>query len=347
MAYGFGIVGAGVISAFHARALGMVDGARLIGVTDAVPQAVAAFATKHGCKAYPDLAAMLQDDEVAAVIICTPSGAHLEPALQAIAARRHVVVEKPLEITLERCDRIAEAAARAGVQATCIFQSRTLSAAQAIKGAINAGRFGRLTMADAYVKWFRTQQYYDSGAWRGTWKLDGGGALMNQSIHAIDLLQWFLGPVAEVTAFTATLGHERIEVEDVAVAALRFENGALGTIEGSTAVYPGFLKRIEISGMAGTAVLEEETLRLWQFAAEEAGDAALRAELGGGGGGSGAADPAAIDVRPHAAQLRNFVAALQGREPLLVSVAEARKSIAIIHAIYDSARTGKPVKLAG
>lgn len=345
MPHGFGIVGTGLIGGFHARAIGMVEGARLVGATDLRPDAVAKFGEQHKCIAFPTLEAMLANPDIDVVIICTPSGAHMEPAVQAIEAGRHVIIEKPIEVTLARCDRIIEAATKKGVRTAGIFQSRTLAGSHALKQAIDAGRFGRLTVGDAYVKWWRTQQYYDSIPWRGTMKMDGGGALMNQAIHAIDLLQWFMGPVSEVAAFSAILGHERIEVEDTAVAALRFANGALGVIEGSTAIHPGFLKRLEISGTAGSAVLEEETIKTWTFVDAKPEDDDIRTRLGAASGGGGAADPAAIDVRPHAAQIRNMVAALDGKEPLLVDAAEGRKAVEIILAVYESAKTGKAVKL--
>ncbi len=346
MTHGFGIVGTGMIGAFHARAIEMTEGARLIGATDTRPDACRAFCKERGVTAFETLDAMLAHPDVEVVIICTPSGAHMEPALAAIEAGRNVIIEKPLEITLERCDRILDAAARKGVQSACIFQSRTLPGAQAVKRAIDDGRFGRLTLGDAYVKWFRTQQYYDSIPWRGTWAMDGGGALMNQAIHAIDLLQWFMGPVSEITAFASTLGHERIEVEDTAVAALRFANGSLGVIEGSTAVHPGFLKRLEVSGTKGTAVLEEEALKTWEFVDARDEDADIRQRLGAAGAsGGGAADPAAIDVRPHAAQIRNMVETLDGSTSLLVTADEGRKAVEIICAIYESAKSGKTVRL--
>jgi predicted dehydrogenase len=215
-----------------------------------------------------------------------------------------------------------------------------------LKQAVDQGRFGRVTVGDAYVKWYRTQQYYDSGAWRGTWKLDGGGALMNQAIHSVDLLIWLMGPVAEVSAYTATLAHERIEVEDVAVAALRFANGALGVIEATTAAYPGSLKRIEIHGSAGSAVLEEENIKTWQFSKMTNRDRALlermadRTRTGGG-----AADPAAIGHHGHARQFRDFAEAIRkGRAPS-IDGAEGRKAVEVILAVYKSARTGRAVKL--
>ena len=164
---------------------------------------------------------MLADPNVDIVTIATPSGAHMEPAVAAARAGKHVIVEKPLEITLKKCDRIIEACEKAGVKLAAIFPSRFHDSSVKLKRAIDGGRFGRLTLGDAYVKWFRTQAYYDSGAWRGTWALDGGGALMNQAIHSVDLLTWLMGPVVEIQANTATLAHERIEVEDAAVATLR------------------------------------------------------------------------------------------------------------------------------
>src|SRR6187549_1458223 len=222
MTYGFGIVGCGMISSFHARAIADVRGAKLVACFDTRQPAAEKFASEHDCKAYTDLNAMLADPKVQIVTIATPSGAHMEPAVAAAKAGKHVIVEKPLEITLKKCDRMIEACEKAGVQLGAIFPSRFHDSSLKIKKAIEGGRFGKLTLGDSYVKWFRTQEYYDSGAWRGTWALDGGGALMNQAIHSVDLLTWLMGPVVEIQAKTATLAHERIEVEDVVVATLQF-----------------------------------------------------------------------------------------------------------------------------
>ena len=232
MTFGFGIVGCGMISHFHARAIADVRGAKLVACFDTREPAAEKFAADNGCKAYTDLNAMLADPKVSIVTIATPSGAHMEPAVAAASAGKHVIVEKPLEITLKKCDRIIEECEEGRRASWRRFSRRGFTIrASKLKRAIDAGRFGRLTLGDAYVKWFRTQQYYDSGAWRGTWALDGGGALMNQAIHSVDLLTWLMGPVVEIQAHTATLAHERIEVEDAAVATLRFANGALGVLE--------------------------------------------------------------------------------------------------------------------
>lgn len=227
-----------------------------------------------------------------------------------------------------------------------IFPSRFHESAQLVKRAVDQGRFGHLTVGDAYVKWFRTQKYYDSGAWRGTWALDGGGALMNQAIHSVDLLLWLMGPVVEVTAHAATLAHERIEVEDVVVATLRFANGALGVIEATTAAYPGMLKRIEIHGSAGSAVIEEEDIKTWAFAKQTARDKALLERMAGKTQtGGGAADPAAIGHHGHTAMFKDVIKAIGAGASPLVDGVEGRRSVEVILAIYKAAETGRSVAL--
>jgi predicted dehydrogenase len=311
------------------------------------PEKAKGFAEKYNCRGYADIAEFLAHPGLDIVSICSPSGAHLDTALATAEAGKHVIVEKPLEITPERCDRIIEACDKAKVSLAGIFQSRFSEVAGLVKSTLEQGRFGTLVLGDAYVKWFRTQEYYDNGGWHGTRALDGGGALINQSIHAIDLLQWFMGPVGSVQAFTGTVGHKRIEVEDNAVAVLRFRNGAFGVIEGSTAVYPGFLKRIEISGTKGSVVLEQETLKTWEFAESAPGDEEIRKKHGAGAeSGGGAADPAAISFQGHRRQFEEFIAALDEDRSPLVDGPEAKKAVEIIQAIYTSAKKSKPVQLA-
>ena len=335
-----GIIGTGAIAGVHAGVVSQMQNAVLQGVYSRSGSRGAEFARKHSCTAYADLADMLKNVDI--VSVCTPSGAHLEAALPAIEAGCHLIVEKPLEISVERCDRILEAAEQRGVLVAGVFQSRFYDAARQVKTAVDQRRFGRLSMGDAYVKWYRSQEYYSGSEWKGTEQYDGGGALMNQSIHAVDLLQWFMGEVKNVQAKTAALGHEGLEVEDTAVAILEFANGALGVIEGSTAVYPGFLKRIEISGSAGSAVLEEETLKEWSFAEESVEDEEIRKRYGSSAGsGGGAADPGAISHTGHQRQFEDLIAAVRDTRPPFVDGREARKSVAIIQAIYESSRTGE------
>lgn len=344
MSLGFAIVGTGMISRFHARAIADVRGAKLIACYSMA--GAKEFAEEVGCTPYDDLKQMLADPAVDVVTIATPSGVHMEPAVAAARAGKHVIVEKPLEITLKRCDRIIRECEKQGVKLGTIFPSRFHESSIHMRKAVEQGRFGQLTLGDAYVKWFRTQEYYDSGQWRGTWKLDGGGALMNQAVHTVDLLLWLMGPLAEVQAQTATLAHKRIEVEDVVTATLRFKNGALGVIEATTAAYPGYLKRIELHGSQGTAVLEEEDIKTWDFAKKSRADAAIhKAMKNTKSGGGGAADPSAIGHHGHTLQFRDFVKAIKTDGTPAVDGHEGRKPVEAILAIYKAAQSGKMVKL--
>ncbi len=298
------------------------------------------------CAIVTDLSEALRRPDVDVVIITTPSGAHMEPAIAAANAGKHVIVEKPLEITAERCDRIIDACERNGVQLCTIFPSRFHEANIALKKAVETRRFGRLTLGETTCKWWRSQAYYDEGGWKGTQALDGGGALMNQAIHNVDLLLWMMGKATQVSGFTATLAHERIEVEDTAVACLRFTNGALGVIQAATSVHPGLPKTIAVHGDRGSAVIEQEDILRWDFLTETSEDASIKqrfAQKSGASGGS--SDPKAISHQGHARQLADFVRAIQTNTAPLVDGREGRKSVALICAIYESMRTGKVVTL--
>jgi UDP-N-acetyl-2-amino-2-deoxyglucuronate dehydrogenase len=344
--FGFGIVGCGMIAQFHAKAIADLKDARLVACYSRRPEPALKFAKEHNCRADDDLDEMLADPDIDVVTICTPSGAHLEPAVAAARAGKHVIVEKPLEITLKRCDQMIAACEKSGVKLSTIFPSRFHQSSIGLKKAVDQGRFGRLTIAEAYVKWYRTQQYYDSGAWRGTWELDGGGALMNQAIHCIDLLTWLAGPVKEIRAFTATLAHERIAVEDAAVASLVFENGALGVIEATTAAYPGYLKRLELHGSHGSASMEEEDIVAWDFAKSGAGDAALKRKMSERiSTAGGASDPKAIGHHGHTRQFRDVLDAIEQNRSPAIDGHEGRRSVEIILGIYKAAETGRSVML--
>jgi len=343
--HGFGIIGCGVIAEFHARALREIEGARVVATFDVVPGRAGKIAKLAGedCRVYDDMDRMLADPRVDVICVCTPSGAHRDPSVAAANAGKHVVVEKPLEITLSRCDAIIDAADANGVRLCAIFQSRFSAANVALKEAIDAGRFGRLTLGDTYVKWWRTQEYYDSSGWRGTWQLDGGGALMNQAIHNVDLIHWLMGDVESIQAMTGCLAHERIEVEDTAVATLRFKNGALGVIEATTGAYPGLLKRTEVHGDRGSARVEQDDITLWDFAEKLPGDeerVSRKQTLSGG-----AADPKDISHAGHREQLTDFLHAIDSGGSPRVDGRDGRKAVEIIRALYRSAKTGQPVKL--
>lgn len=344
MAFGFGIVGCGLIGSFHAKAIKSVRDAKLVGCCSSSPDSADRFARAHRCIGYSSLKDMLADERVNIVAIAVPSGLHMEIAVAAAKAGKHVIVEKPLEVTLKKCDRIIRECEKSGVKLGTIFPSRFHDSSMKLKHAIDRGRFGRLTIGDAYVKWFRTQEYYDSGAWRGTWSLDGGGALMNQGIHCVDLLIWLMGPVDELTAYTAQLAHEGIEVEDTAVATLRFANGAIGVIEATTAAYPGFLKRIEIHGAEGSAVLEEEDITVWDFVKSAKEDKDILAEMGkltSTKGGAG--NPAAISHHGHAKQFADMLDAIRRNRSPAVDGHQGRRSVEVVQAIYKSAEMGGKV----
>ena len=344
--YGFGIIGCGLISDFHSAAIAELEHGKLVAVSSRNSDNAKRLTDRYQVAGYSDYNEMLQRDDLDIVCVCTPSGAHAEPAVAAAKAGKHVVVEKPLEITLERCDEIIEACDTTGVRLCAIFNSRFSESSQLVKQTIDSGRFGKLTLGDAYIKWYRSQEYYDSGGWRGTWNLDGGGALMNQSIHAIDLLQYFMGPVKAVQAFTDTMAHERIEVEDVAVAILRFENGALGVVEGTTSAYPGMFKKTEICGTKGTVVLEEENIYKWEFDPELPEDAEIRDKFAAKTTtGGGASDPRAISYDNHRRQMENLISGIEGDTSHLVDGREGRKAVEIILAIYQSSREGRTVEL--
>jgi UDP-N-acetyl-2-amino-2-deoxyglucuronate dehydrogenase len=345
---GFGIVGCGMIARFHAAAIREIPGAQLVALQSRNPANAAKVheAVGQHVAYYPTVEALLRHTGLDVVVICTPSGHHLEPALLAAAAGKHVVVEKPLEITLDRCDRLIAACDRAGVKLCTIFPSRFADANVVLKQAVDAGRFGRLTLGETTVKWWRSQEYYDEGGWKGTQALDGGGALMNQAIHNVDLLQWLMGPVREISAFTATLAHERIEVEDTATACLRFQSGALGVIQATTSVWPGLPKTIAIHGDQGSAVVEQEDLLRWEFAQADSHDVAVRqrfAQKVGASGGS--SNPAAISHEYHRRQLADFVEAIQSGRAPLVDGREGRKAVEIILGIYRSAQERAVVTL--
>jgi predicted dehydrogenase len=335
-----------MIANFHAKAIADIRGARLAACYDAVPAAADRLAAAQNCRPYHSLDEMLADEDVDVVTIGTPSGAHLEPAVAAARAGKHVIVEKPLEITLARCDRIIRECAKNKVTLSAIFPSRFHASSIELKRAVDAGRFGKLTLGEAYVKWYRTQAYYDSGAWRGTWELDGGGALMNQAIHSVDILTWLMGPVAQITAQAGLLAHQRIAVEDTVVATLRFKNGALGVIEATTAAYPGYLKRIEVHGSEGSAAMEEEDVVAWDFEKKSRADAAIHQRMAERiSTAGGASDPAAIGHHGHTEQFRDVLAAIAEKRKPAIDGHEGRRSVEIILGVYKAAESGKVVKL--
>lgn len=334
------IVGAGVGGGIHARALQEVDEALLAAVVDTEEARGRQFAEKWGAsRYYATLENALGDKEVDVVHLCTPPFLHRAQAEQCARAGKHVLIEKPLARTVAEASAIIAACEEDGVKLGAIFQHRFMPLPRKVKAALEEGRLGRLYLGDAYVKWYRSDEYYQGGGWRATRDLEGGGTLINQTIHSIDLLQWLMGPVSDVTGRTATVGH-RIETEDVGLALLGFQNGALGVIEGSTATYPGFPERIEIHGENGSVVLNEGKNQLeWHLRGEDPTIEGAAAEDGY------ARDPSAVSAEGHAAQFRDFYAAvLENRRPAIDGI-EGRRALEIIEAVYRSSELGQKVTL--
>ena len=326
----FGLVGCGAISRFHIAAIQHCEQAELAAVCDSFEPNLKKAVEATGAQGYSDYMDLIHSADVDAVDIMTASGLHAQIGMEAAKAGKHVIVEKPIDVTLEASEALVNACRENGVKLSCIFQRRFGGPVQAIKEAVNRGYFGTLNECCCHTKWYRDQAYYDCVDWRGTWALDGGGALMNQSIHYIDLMQYIMGDVDEVMGYTATRAHENIETEDVAVAVLRFQSGALGLLEGTTSAYPGFTTRLDVHGDQGSVMLENDLIKFWQFRNGVECDESLKVKG---------------EQSAHFIQINDFVdAILTDREPA-VTGEEAIKALKIILAIYESARTGKPVKV--
>jgi predicted dehydrogenase len=320
-----------------------VTGARVIGVASRSLEKGMQFARAHDLSIVARSAAELAARaEIDVVCIATPSGAHLEPAHDAIRAGKHVVVEKPLETTLARVDTMLEAADRAGVRVAPIFQGRFGPGATAVRAAVSSGRLGRLVLASAAVKWHRSRQYYSG--WKGTLGLDGGGAVINQAIHGLDLLVWFAGLPAQVHAWTGRRVHTAIEAEDTACASLLFADGAMGVFEGTTAAWPGWSRRIELCGESGSIALEDDRITRWDFNPPQPRDSAMIAA--GVTADSGAASPAGIAIDNHVRQFQDIVDSLLHSRLFAVESGDARRAVALVNALYDSAARGAPVSLS-
>ena len=339
----FGIIGPGSIAHLHSSAIKQADCAELVAIYGRDGKKAKEFALQHGLKAFTDLEAFLACKDIDAITIATASGTHLDIGAQAAHHRKHILCEKPLEVTPQRAENLIEVCAKNNVQLGVFFQARFDECTQLAKEAINRGRLGKILLASCQMRWYRSQEYYDSAAWRGTWALDGGGCLMNQGIHTIDLLLYLVGRPAVVSALQGPVTHRRIEVEDNLCAAVRFQNGAIGTIEASTSCSPGFPRRIEISGEKGTLGIEGNRIFRWEFDEKSpedkekmsAGDTSI----------GGAADPTAIDVTSHRLVVEDFVRSIQKNRKPFIDGAEGKRAVDFVCAVYESIRSGTAVSL--
>jgi len=344
-----GIVGCGVIGQTHAGAIASLPDAELVAAADVDPARAEALAARYGAAPYTSIQAMLDNERLDLVCICTPSGLHGRHAVQVMRSGRHVIVEKPMELRREAIVEMLRVQQEEGVLLSVISQHRFDPASKRVRALVEEGAFGRPVLGLAVVPWWRSQLYYDSGGWRGTAALDGG-VLMNQAIHSIDLLQWLMGPVRSVCAYIGTLAHH-METEDVAVAVLRFENGALGTLEATTGAYPGAATRIEIYGDQGSAVIENDRLKWLHLARDDrepVGPYGLNVSVGENPeqvGTGAASDPAALLTDSHTAQMADMVRAIREGGVPMVDGHAGRQPVEIILAIYESARSHREVEV--
>ena len=380
------IVGCGTIAPTHVDAITAEPGigVRVVACCDIDDVMAREFGEKYGIPAVT-WADLLADPAVDAVSICTPSGVHADLGVETMRAGKHVLIEKPLDITPDACERLIDAQRESGKVLACVSQHRFDPATIFVREAIQRGDIGAVALAEARITWYRTQQYYDSGDWRGTWALDGGGCLMNQGVHTVDLMLWLCGRATSVYAQTRTLGHDRIEVEDCVAATVTFENGAIGTIIASTAAYPGFPVRLAVHGTLGTAVMEGDALQTYAVMGEKTvyGHPAAAHAVGIATGGTrsmstastaipeptplpqplsppGKGEPARTDGETddgefpgapakwgdsHRAQIADFARCCRTGEKPLVDGVQAKAAVDLILAVYESARTGQIVKL--
>jgi len=336
---GVGLVGCGMIAGVHLAALKEIPAAKICGVWNRTPETMVRFAEQHGINTYDSYQRMLSDPEVNTVIITLPPAQHGEYGIQAAAAGKNIIVEKPIEIDPDKAGQLIQTCRKNNVKLAVIFQNRYTPAAQKVKAALEQGVLGRIFLADAYIKWYRSPEYYKSRAWRGTWEIEGGGALMTQAIHTIDLVQWFMGGAQSVYGRIKTAFHQ-IKTEDLGLAIVEYKNGALGVIEGSTAVVPGFKERIELHGEKGTIVLEGGNITGWKVEGQRESDFVSPERVS-----YGETNSPAISHVNHKAQLEEVLHAfLQDKEPL-VNGEEGLKSLQIVKGIYQSSQLGQKVLL--
>lgn len=339
----FGLIGYGLVAPFHAKALADSEKAELAVVAGRNPEKARKFAQEYGAVALDSIDAVFQRDDVDVVTILTPNASHEEYAVKAARAGKHVLVEKPPEMTLEKTDAILRACREGGVKLGVVLQCRFRKAIEAIKAAMDGGRFGRLLQGDAFMKWFRPKEYYHRDPWRSS-RAEGGGVIVQHAFHYFDLLHHLMGPVKRVHARTANLVHQDVELEDTVLAFLDYANGAQGVLEASTAFFPGTDIRIEINGEKGTAIMEGERITTWKFAEERPEDEATRA-IGSRAAQTAATGASAFGHYEHRYLIDDMVDAIrENREPR-VSGESARGTLEIALALYRSADTGKPVEL--
>lgn len=352
------IIGIGAVAEPIARAIAEIDGATIVAGSCRTRTKGEQFVAKHGGEYFADYSEMLDRGSPDVAVVCTPSAVHLEPVLACAERGVHVICEKPLEISVARVQTMVAAAERGKITLGGIFPQRFNPVIQTVHAAAKSGRFGSSAVVTAVVPWWRDDSYYGPGRWQGTLAMDGGGAMMNQAIHAVDYAQWIAAatmpelspeqnPVAEVFAYTANRSHREIakmDVEDTAVAVLKFRNGALGQLLGATSMWPGSHRRLTVAGRDGTVEVEEDQIVTWRFRDESDRDNAIRQRFGGETSSAhGASDPMAFPYINHKHNIQQFLEAVKQKRTPELSATEAGKAVQIIESCYESARAGRPV----
>lgn len=338
----FGIVGLGAIARIHAAVLSSIDGVELTSCFHKDGSKADSFASEYGAAGYSDFDLFLSSG-IDALAITTPSAIRTEYAIPALERGISVIVEKPMDTDVRRARLMIDAAEKSGARLAVIFQNRFSPLNQEIRKAVSRGRLGRRMLSSCYVKWYRSQEYYDSASWRGTKALDGGGCLMNQAIHALDLLLSLFSPLCEVFAYSALLNHERIDVEDTLVSSLRFCDGSIGSLEASTSSYPGCKRRIELTGSDGTIIAEDDHIITWDFRNMEDEDSRIIARFSSSS--SSSASSPDVEIRDHRAEYIDFIDSILSNRKPLVDGSEGLESLMAVNAIYESAKKGEPIRL--
>ncbi len=344
---GFGVVGLGM-GAYHASAIKQAKGAKLVALCDIDEERLNKTNESYKVKTYVNYGDMLKDKEIDVVNVCVPSYLHVDLALLAVNAGKHIIVEKPVDISVDKINKLIETGKKAGVKMGGIFQSRTTALNKRIKDAIDKGRLGKMISVHGILPWYREQSYYQGkhGSWKGTWDKDGGGSLMNQGVHTVDLVQWFGGRVKSVFGAYGVFAHD-ISAEDSTASVLKFANGAIGVLTTSTCAYPGLAQQIIVYGEKGTISKEDEQLKMWKIRSEkEKEEEAEMLNLYGPQekrGASVASDPMAVGSSGHIGLIEDMISAiLNDREPL-ITIESGKHAVEIVNAIYESGKTGKEV----
>jgi predicted dehydrogenase len=339
-----GIIGAGNISDTHARAALEIEGVSIAAVYGTNSEKAARLAQRYGAEVYSELEAFLAHKPMEMVMIGSPSGLHAEQGIAAARQGLHVLVEKPIDVSLARTDLLINECERANVKLAVCFQDRVAPDVVRLKELVDAGVLGKPILISARVKWYRPPEYYRDSRWRGTYALDGGGALMNQGIHTVDLLQWLMGEVVRVQARAVTALHQ-IEVEDTVVATLEFANGAIGTLEAATSAYPGYPRQLELTGSEGTIILEDSRIVAIDLRTGKADFPVASISTKNPDSSQRSTSPVVSDVSGHKRLLQDFLRAIETGDRPVCDGYEGRRSVELVQAIYESSRTGESVRL--